>query len=115
MKKLFYVIGALVTAASVFALIAILLKKLKISLTIEGLDDEGMCDCGECEDCASAGDNISVTIDGDELCDDDIEVEFTQEDDDDIDVEIEKEILEWEEKADEKPAAPEKKTKKSSK
>ncbi|MBQ8758419.1 MAG: hypothetical protein IJZ20_01875 [Clostridia bacterium] len=40
MKKLFYLIGAFVTVAAIFATIAVLLKKLKISLSIEGIDDE---------------------------------------------------------------------------
>lgn len=39
MKKLFYWIGAFVTVAAVVAAIAVLLKKLKISLSIEGIDD----------------------------------------------------------------------------
>lgn len=39
MKKLFYWIGAFVTVAAIFAAIAVLLKKLKISLSIEGIDD----------------------------------------------------------------------------
>lgn len=40
MKKLFYFIGAFVTLAAIFTAIAILLKKLKISLSIEGINDE---------------------------------------------------------------------------
>lgn len=40
MKKLFCLIGAFVTIAAIFAAIAILLKKLKVSLSIEGIDDE---------------------------------------------------------------------------
>ncbi len=39
MKKFYYIVGALVTAATIFALIAVMLKKLKISLCIEGIDD----------------------------------------------------------------------------
>ena len=40
MKKIFYFIGAFVTLAAIFTAIAILLKKLKISLSIEGINDE---------------------------------------------------------------------------
>ena len=40
MKKIIYAIGAFVTVAAIFAAIAIMLKKLKISLSIEGIDDE---------------------------------------------------------------------------
>lgn len=39
MKKLFCIIGAFVSLAAVFATAAVLLKKLKISLSIEGIDD----------------------------------------------------------------------------
>ena len=39
MKKVFYLIGAFVTMAAVFATIAVMLKKLKISFSIEGIDD----------------------------------------------------------------------------
>lgn len=96
MKKLFYVIGALVTAASVFAVIAILLKKLKISLCIESLeDDDALCDCAEC--CSE--NDITVTIDDDSEQEvDEIEVEFTQEDLDEVEIdpEIEKEIMQAE-------------------
>ena len=61
-----------------------MLKKLKISLTIEGLDDEGMCDCGCCEEC-NAENDITITLDDEEDADvDEIEVEFTQEDEDEV-------------------------------
>ncbi len=40
MKKFYYVVGAAVTAASIFLALAVLLKKLRISLSIEGIDDE---------------------------------------------------------------------------
>lgn len=39
MKKIIYFIGAFVTVAAIFGTIAVLLKKLKISLSIEGIDD----------------------------------------------------------------------------
>ena len=39
MKKIIYLIGAFVTVAGIFAVIAIMLKKLKVSLSIEGIDD----------------------------------------------------------------------------
>lgn len=40
MKKIIYLIGVFVTVAAIFAAIAVMLKKLKISLSIEGIDDE---------------------------------------------------------------------------
>lgn len=39
MKKLFCIIGAFVSLAAVCAAAAVLLKKLRISLSIEGIDD----------------------------------------------------------------------------
>ena len=42
MKKFFYLIGAFVTVAAIFATIAVLLKKLRISLSIEGISDDEM-------------------------------------------------------------------------
>ncbi len=39
MKKIYYIVGAVVIAAAIFAVIAIMLKKLKVSLCIEGIDD----------------------------------------------------------------------------
>ena len=44
MKKFYYIIGAVATAAAIFAIIAVMLKKLKVSLCIEGLDDESILD-----------------------------------------------------------------------
>lgn len=38
-KKLLYLIGAFTTAAAIFVAIAVLLKKLKVSLSIESMDD----------------------------------------------------------------------------
>lgn len=71
MKKFFYLIGALVTAAAVFAFVAILLKKLRISLSVEGLcDDEDGFD----ED--SRPDDITVTVNSDDPKDSDIEIEI---------------------------------------
>ena len=40
MKKVYYIIGAVAVAAAIFAVIAIMLRKLRVSLCIEGLDDE---------------------------------------------------------------------------
>ena len=40
MKKFYYIVGAFVTAAAVFTFFAVMLKKLRISLSIEGIDDE---------------------------------------------------------------------------
>ena len=49
MKKFYYIIGAVAVAAAIFAIIAIMLKKLKVSLCIEGLD-ENLLDDAEDED-----------------------------------------------------------------
>ena len=40
MKKFYYIVGAFATAAAIFAIIAVVLRKLRISLCIEGIDDE---------------------------------------------------------------------------
>ena len=39
MKKIYYIVGAVVTATAIFAFLAVMLKKLRISLSIEGVDD----------------------------------------------------------------------------
>ena len=39
MKKIIYLIGAFVTTAAIVGAVAIILNKLKISLSIEGIDD----------------------------------------------------------------------------
>ncbi len=39
MKKIIYLIGAFVTTAAIIGAIAVMLNKLKISLSIEGIDD----------------------------------------------------------------------------
>ena len=56
MKKFYYIVGALVTAAAIFGVIAIMLKKLKVSLCIEGVDDELLDD-------EYADDDITLTFD----------------------------------------------------
>ena len=33
MKKFYYIVGAIVTAAAIFAVVAIILKKIKVSLS----------------------------------------------------------------------------------
>lgn len=58
MKKFYYIIGAVVTATAIFALIAVMLKKLRISLCIEGIDDEIMDDV--------ADEDITLSIEEDE-------------------------------------------------
>ncbi len=40
MKKFYYVIGAFATAAAIFTFIAVMLKKLRISLSIESINDD---------------------------------------------------------------------------
>ena len=47
MKKFYYILGAVLTAAAIFAIIAIMLKKLKVSLCIEGLDDNILDEAGD--------------------------------------------------------------------
>ena len=58
MKKFYYIVGAVVTAAAVFAFVAVMLKKLKISLSIEGIDDESLEE--------PENDDIELTIEKDE-------------------------------------------------
>ncbi len=68
MKKFYYIIGAVVTATAIFALIAVMLKKLRISLCIEGIDDEIIDD--------SADEEITLSFeDEDELFDFEPEIE----------------------------------------
>lgn len=50
MKKFYYIIGAVATAAAIFALIAIMLRKLRVSLCIEGLDDDILDESEEQDD-----------------------------------------------------------------
>ena len=40
MKKFYYFIGALATAAAIFTFIAVMLRKLRISLSIESINDD---------------------------------------------------------------------------
>ena len=58
MKKFYYIVGATVTAAAVFTFIAVMLKKLRISLSIEGIDD------GELDE--NENGDIELSIDSDE-------------------------------------------------
>lgn len=70
MKKFYYIVGAFVTAAAIFTFFAVMLKKIKVSLSIEGIDEE--LDENENED-------ITLTIedddekDGDEIMNEEIE------------------------------------------
>lgn len=57
MKKFYYIVGAFVTAAAIFTFFAVMLKKIKVSLSIEGIDEE--LDENENED-------ITLTIEDDE-------------------------------------------------
>ena len=59
MKKFYCVVGALVTAAAFFGLIAIMLKKIKISLCIESADDDLLED-------EYADEDITLTFDDSE-------------------------------------------------
>lgn len=58
MKKFYYIVGAAVTAAAIFALIAVMLRKLRISLSIEGIEDDILED--------DANDEITLSIEKDE-------------------------------------------------
>jgi len=58
MKKFYYIVGAAVTAAAIFTFVAVLLKKLKVSLSIEGIDDESLEE--------PENDDIELTIEKDE-------------------------------------------------
>lgn len=40
MKKFYYIIGAFATAAAIFTFVAVMLKKLRISLSIESINDD---------------------------------------------------------------------------
>ncbi len=40
MKKFYYVVGAFATAAAIFTFFAVMLKKLRISLSIESINDD---------------------------------------------------------------------------
>jgi len=64
MKKFYYIVGAVVTAAAIFAFVAVMLKKLKVSLSIEGIDDV-------LEEEEDNGD-ITLTIENDETEDSDV-------------------------------------------
>lgn len=57
MKKFYYIVGAFVTAAAIFTFFAVMLKKIKVSLSIEGIDEE--LDENENED-------ITLTIEDDD-------------------------------------------------
>ena len=64
MKKFYYILGAVAAAAAIFAIIAVMLKKLRVSLSIEGLDDNIL------DDTADEDDIILSFEDGDEYFDD---------------------------------------------
>ena len=68
MKSFYYIIGAVVTAAAIFAIIAVVLKKLKVSLCIEGLDDEDILD-------DITDEEITLTFDDEELDEGEPEIE----------------------------------------
>lgn len=62
MKKFYYIVGAVVTAMAVFGFVAIMLKKIKVSLSIEAVDD-----VIEEDD----NDDITLTIENDDSEDND--------------------------------------------
>ncbi len=68
MKKFYYIVGAAVTAASIFALIAVMLRKIRISLSIEGVEDDILEDLGDGE--------ITLSIEKDEEPDEDFSQEI---------------------------------------
>lgn len=59
MKKFYYIVGAIATAAAIFGLIAIMLKKLRVSLCIESADDDLLDD-------EYADEDITLTFDDSE-------------------------------------------------
>ncbi len=67
MKKFYYIVGAVATAAAIFALVAIMLRKLKISLSIEGIDDDILDETND--------DEITLSIENDESDDEDDVIE----------------------------------------
>ena len=80
MKKFYYIVGALVTATAIFTLVAVMLKKLRISLCIEGVDDDLLVEDFDGDVTLSFGDT-----DEDELeCDPEIETIITEEDSDQL-------------------------------
>lgn len=60
MKKTLAIIGGVVTAASIFAVIVVILKKIKLSFTIESADDTF-----DFDDEANTSGDISVSIEED--------------------------------------------------
>ena len=52
MKKFYYILGAIVAATAIFAIIAIMLRKLRVSLCIEGIEDDILDDEMEHDDIA---------------------------------------------------------------
>lgn len=69
MKKFYYILGAVVAATAIFAIIAIMLRKLRVSLCIEGIEDDMLDDEMEHDD-------ISLSFeDSDEEFFDDPEIE----------------------------------------
>ena len=58
MKKLFAINGAVVAAAAIFTTIAVILKKIKLSFSIEFADGENAFDCA----CEADAQDVSVSI-----------------------------------------------------
>ncbi|MBE6682407.1 MAG: hypothetical protein E7600_09025 [Ruminococcaceae bacterium] len=68
MKKFYYILGAVAAAAAIFAIIAVMLKKLRVSLCIEGLDEDILDDAGDHDD-------ITLSFEDSEDCFDDPDIE----------------------------------------
>ena len=92
MKKLFYWVGAFVVIGAAFAAVAVMLKKLKISLSIEGISDDIE---GE-----EVNEDIDLSIEGEEEYDFDetadaveeaLEEMLSEDENSEIEVEITKE------------------------
>lgn len=81
MKKFYYIVGAFVTAAAIFTFFAVMLKKLRISLSIEGIDDE-------IEDVNDGDIELTIHEEKEDLLDEDFSLEdfdgLLEEDDIDI-------------------------------
>ena len=96
MKKIIYLIGAFVTTAAIIGAIAVMLNKLKISLsiddTLDGEDEKGDIDLSienepeaaknaakEADETEKSVEEALSAMDEDENADHDIDVEITEE------------------------------------
>ena len=78
MKKIIYLIGAFVTTAAIVGAIAVMLNKLKISLSIEGIDDTLESDASD-ETEKSVEEALSAMDEDESDAEKDIDVEISEE------------------------------------